>query len=200
MRRRADASVHDQRHAGQAGAQGAQREGVEQALARADRCAPGHQQLAAGVQQPAAGDEVVGAVGKDLEAVAHQLLGRGHQLPGVGLQGVLVAHHLELDPGRVVELSGHVGQGDGLARAAAAGGVGQQLAAGLAQRVAHGSDKAVVARCGQRAFQAHGEHLGAAGAHGLAQHLGRGIAGGAEQEAARQGSAVEGEAHRVSLR
>ncbi|EWS52526.1 hypothetical protein X551_04688 [Methylibium sp. T29] len=190
MRGRAESGVDDQCGVRQAFAQRAQRERIQQALARADRRAPGHQQRAAGVEQATAADEIVGAVGKHGEAVAHQLRGRRQQLERIGLQRVLVAHHLELEPGRVVELARHVRQLHGLARGAAAGGVGQQARAGVAQGLADGGDVAVVAGRRERALEAHGDHLRARRTQRALQHRRRRVAGGAEQETAVQAHAA----------
>jgi hypothetical protein len=130
-----------------------------------------------------ASHEVIGAIWEHFESVFDELAGGLHQFEGIRLQGVLIAHHFELDPMGVQQLARHMRQGDGLAGAAAAGGIGQQPDTTLA----HDVDEAVVgAACGQLAFQAQGHHLGARSLDRLAQHLRGGIASRAEQKAAAQ--------------
>ncbi|KAI1694530.1 hypothetical protein Ddc_22031 [Ditylenchus destructor] len=200
LRRRAQSGVDHQHRVGQAFAQRAQAVEVQQPLAGADRRAPGHQQRAARVQQAPAQDQILGAVGEDGEALPRELGRRGHQLEGIGLEGVLVAHDFQLDPRGAVELARHVGELHRLARAAAAGGVGQQA---RALRAAGGQglrERAVVARL-QRALQAHGQQLRRRRADRVAQHGRARIAGRAEEEAARQRDAGDGQFIRhLSLR
>ena len=97
VRRQAQAGIDQHRHV-EALAQHLQGVGVDGAAARADGRGPGHDGLAAHIDQALAQHQVFGAVGQHVEAVAHQLLGGGHQVQRVGLQRVVVANHLELDP------------------------------------------------------------------------------------------------------
>ena len=63
-----------ERHVGEVLAQGAERIGVGEAAAGADRRAPRHQHLATGRQQALGRDQILGRVGKDLEAVLGRAL------------------------------------------------------------------------------------------------------------------------------
>ena len=199
MRGRANTGIHHQRHIGQACAQGAQCPRVDQALAGANRRAPGHQDATADIQQALAADQVIGAVREYLEAVAHQLVGGLHQFPGIGLQGLLVANDLKLEPVRAEQLARHHRQRDGFARAAATRRVGQQMHAGAAHHI----DKAVVgagvAINAELATQAQRHHLRARCQNGLAQHLGRRVAGATQEKTAFQRHIANLPAHGVNL-
>ena len=94
---------------------------------------------------------VVGRVGEHDEALVDELLGGAQQLGRVGQQRVLVADHLELDPVGGEGLAREPGGEHRVARGVAAGGVGQQLDAGVGehvdQRAARGSgDRSAAAR------------------------------------------------------
>jgi hypothetical protein len=93
--------------------------------AGADRRAPGHQHLAAGFQQPLGHDEIVGGVGEDLEAFACKNARRLDQAEDVGLQRVVVADDLELDPVGGKHLARHLRRQHRFGDGVAAGGVGQ---------------------------------------------------------------------------
>ena len=62
----------DERHIRQPCAQGAQRARVDEALPRADRRAPRHQDAATRIEQPLARDQIVGAIREHLEAVLRE--------------------------------------------------------------------------------------------------------------------------------
>ncbi len=131
-------------------------------------------------------DQVVGAIGKDLEAVAHQLRCRDHQLERIGLQRVLVADHLELDPVRVEQLARHVRE-----RAPPRARCGSRRCWAAGARRWRGRSRR--SRCRRPAaaapswrFRPTVTTCGAGGGDRVAQHLRRRIAGGAEQEAAVQ--------------
>ena len=109
--------------------------GVADAHAAADRRAERHHRRAAGVLQAPREDRVVVRVGQHGEALVHQLLGRLEQLGRVGQQRAVVADHLELDPVGLERLARQLRGRDGLARRVAAGGVGQQLDAGLVEHL-----------------------------------------------------------------
>ena len=106
---------------------GAQPEKVVQPHPRPDGRAPGHQHLAARPQQSIRDHKVFGGVGKDLKPVLAQDAGGLDQTEDIGLQRVLLADDLELDPARVEHLAGHMGGGDGLFHAVTSGGVGQYM-------------------------------------------------------------------------
>ena len=152
----ADAGVEDHRHA-RVLADQAQVVGVQQALAGADRGAERHHRGAADVLQPAREDRVVVRVGQHGEAVVDELLGGLEQRGRVGQQRVLVADHLELDPVGLERLAGELGGQDRVAGGEAAGGVGEQLHAGVGEHV---DERA--ARAGVDAPQRDGDELGAA--------------------------------------
>ena len=174
--------------AGEVVAHGAQRVGVGEAAAGADRRAPRHQQLAAGGEQALGGAEVLGRIGEQLEAALIELDGRLDQAEQVGLQGVVVGDHLELQPIGFEHLARHLGGGDGLLRRAAAGGVGQHVHAEVGDQL-HEALAGLAA--GLLAAQRDGDDVGAGGGDGAGQHVGGGILRGAEQEARSQLHAVE---------
>ena len=191
MRGCADARIDDERHCREIFAQGFQRIAVGEAAPGADRRAPRHQDLAARSHQALGCDQVLGGVGKDLEPVLAED-GRGlDQAEQIGLQRVVVADHLELDPVGSEQLAGHLRGGDGLLRRAAACGVGQHAHAKLLDEV----EEALAAVAGSRhlAAQRDRDDGRTRGCHGLAHDLRRGIARGADQQARRHLHAIEAE-------
>ena len=120
------------------------------------------------------------------EAVVDELLGGGHELDRIGQQRAVVADHLELDPVGRERLPGQVRGADRVAGGEAAGGVGQDLDAGVGP-ARRGSSRARLADPSRRratvqssasaSRQARGEQLvvgEAAGARGSAGSEARG--------------------------
>ena len=99
VRRRADAGVDDERHAGEL-ADDAQVVRVLDAEPGADRRAERHDRRGAGVFELAADDRIVGRVRQHDEAFAHEDARRVDQLLVVGEERPLVADHFELHPVR----------------------------------------------------------------------------------------------------
>src|SRR5699024_1581248 len=94
----ANAGVDNQRHIGKPVAHGFQAFDIAQPLCRANRRAPGHQQLATRLQQLFAEHEVFGGIRKNLKSVCTQDTGGFQQRERIGLQGVGMANDLQLDP------------------------------------------------------------------------------------------------------
>ena len=179
MRRRADAGIDDQRHRREVLPERLQRIGVGEPAAGADRRAPRHQHLAARRDQPLGGNQVLGGVGEHLEAVLGERRGRFDQAEQVGLQRVVVADHLELDPVRAEQLARHLRGGDRLLGRAAAGRVGHDAQAERLDQL-----EEALARSGPGALAAYGDghDRGARGLDGARHHLRRGIAGRADEQ------------------
>ena len=137
------------RTTGHAGALGDDRDvvGVADAGAGADRRAERHHRGAAGLLEAAGEDRVVVGVGEDGEALADQGLGGVEQLDRVGVEGAVVADHLELDPVGLEGLAGEPRGADGVARGEAAGRVwqGEEAEAGRSRRAPSPSPRG---RCG----------------------------------------------------
>ena len=125
VRRRAQPGVDHQRDLGQPRAQELERVAIDDAARAADLRGPGHDHAAAGVAQPLRHRQILGAIGEYLEAVLDQDRRRLDQAHHIGLQGLVVADDLKLDPGRIEQLTRELRGGHRLAHAAAAGGVGQ---------------------------------------------------------------------------
>jgi hypothetical protein len=189
LRRHAEARIDDQRDVGKVRAQGPQPVDIVQPSRRADRRAPRHQHAAAGFDQAIGHHQILGRVGKDLEAVVAQHAGRLDQAEDVGLQGVVVADHFELDPFGVEQLARHVGGGDRFLHRVATRRVRQHAQARLLDQRPEG-----LAGAAGTGFAAdrHGHDLRAGHLDRLAQHRRRRIARRTQQQAGGEVNAVEG--------
>jgi len=134
-------------------------------------------------------------IGEHGETVSHQGLRRGHGVPRVGLQGVVVADDFELDPVRAKNLPRHLRQRHRLAGRVAACGVGQEVPA---QRLDALPPRLSGLGFRRQPAQRHGQHLRLRRLHGIGQNARRGIARGAEKQAAAQPRA--GHMQRIGLR
>ncbi|GCC43865.1 hypothetical protein chiPu_0027953, partial [Chiloscyllium punctatum] len=189
MRRRAQAGIDHQRDVGQAVAQKFQRVAVGDAFGAADWSCPRHHHLAAGFDQARGDREILGAIGEHFKAVLDQDSGGLDQADDVGLQRVVVGDHLELDPGRAEQFARELGSGDRLAHAAAARGVRQHGDAELADQ---GPERIAGLAASGFTAERYGDDAGAGGADRVLHDRRRGVERRADQQAGREGFAVEG--------
>ena len=154
--------------------------GVGKAATRADRRTPGHQHLAADGHQALGNNQVLGGVGKDLEAVLDEDCRSLDQPEGIGLQGVVVADHLELDPVGGEQLACHLRGGDRFFGRAAARRVWQDTHPETLDEV-----EEALAGCAARHLPAQGnrDDRCARCRHRIAHDLGRGKARRADEQA-----------------
>ena len=167
---------------------------IQDALAAADGAAGGHDAGGASFFDSKSGDWIVAGVRENFEAFFDEFARGFNSAHGVGEERFFVAQHFEFDPAcaGVAELLEDVAaeerDADGIARAEAAGGVGQD-------GVAFGVDEfeEAFALVVVKAFAADGDgcDFAAAGREGVAHGFVRGVFASAGEEAAVEGAGAD---------
>ena len=108
MRRAADTGINNQRYVGETRPHGFQRHQIERSHGATNRCAPRHQNLAARLQQLLGDDQIVGRIGKDLKTIVAEDFSGFHKCKDIGLQRIVMADDLQLDPVGAKHLARHL--------------------------------------------------------------------------------------------
>lgn len=135
MGRPADTGIDDQRYIRKSRPHRFQRRQIERSHGAADRRAPGHQHLTAGIQQLLSHDKIVRCIGKYLETIVTENFRRFDQRKNIGLQRVVMADDLQLDPVGLKNLTGHLRRQHRFLDRVATGRVGQDAAIQLTDQL-----------------------------------------------------------------